>query len=87
MEYKAFISYRHSENGRRHAVALETALKRYAKPTLARPMKIKQTGLPKQEDYARAKRLWQACLASGVDNEYFQKGLDELERVWKEKTE
>jgi hypothetical protein len=40
MKYKAFISYRHSENGRRHAVALETALKRYAKPTLSRPMKI-----------------------------------------------
>ena len=40
MKYKAFISYRHSENGRRHAVALETALKRYAKPTLTRPMKI-----------------------------------------------
>jgi len=40
MKYKAFISYRHSENGRRHAVALETALKRYAKPTLARPMPI-----------------------------------------------
>ncbi len=40
MKYKAFISYRHSENGRRHAIALETALKRYAKPTLARPMKI-----------------------------------------------
>lgn len=40
MKYKAFISYKHSENGRRHAVALETALKRYAKPTLARPMKI-----------------------------------------------
>lgn len=40
MKYKAFISYRHTENGRRHAVALETALKRYAKPTLARPMKI-----------------------------------------------
>lgn len=40
MKYKAFISYRHTENGRRHAVALETALKRYAKPTLAFPMKI-----------------------------------------------
>ncbi|MFN0176634.1 MAG: toll/interleukin-1 receptor domain-containing protein [Saprospiraceae bacterium] len=40
MKYKAFISYRHSENGRRHAVALETALKRYARPTLAFPMKI-----------------------------------------------
>lgn len=40
MKYKAFISYRHTENGRRHAVALETALKRYAKPTLSRPMKI-----------------------------------------------
>jgi len=40
MQFKAFISYRHSENGRRHAVALETALKRYAKPILARPMSI-----------------------------------------------
>lgn len=39
-KYRAFISYRHSENGRRHAVALETALKRYAKPTFARPMSI-----------------------------------------------
>ena len=27
MKYKAFLSYKHSENGRRHAVALETALK------------------------------------------------------------
>jgi formylglycine-generating enzyme required for sulfatase activity len=40
MKYKAFISYKHSENGRRHAQALETALKRYAKPTLSRPMRI-----------------------------------------------
>jgi TIR domain len=40
MQFKAFISYRHSENGRRHAIALETALKRYAKPTLVRPMRI-----------------------------------------------
>lgn len=40
MKYKAFISYRHSENGRRHALALELALKRYAKPSLAFPMKI-----------------------------------------------
>ena len=40
MKFKAFISYKHSENGRRHAISLETALKRYAKPTLARPMKI-----------------------------------------------
>ncbi len=39
MKYKAFISYRHLSGGRQ-AVALETALKRYAKPTLARPMKI-----------------------------------------------
>jgi len=39
-KYKAFISYRHSENGRRHAVALETALKRYAKPRFSPPMKI-----------------------------------------------
>ncbi|MGI9159055.1 MAG: toll/interleukin-1 receptor domain-containing protein [Saprospiraceae bacterium] len=40
MKYKAFISYKHSENGRRHAQALETALKRYAKPTRSRPMRI-----------------------------------------------
>jgi len=38
--YRAFLSYRHSERGRQMAVALETALKRYAKPTLARPMPI-----------------------------------------------
>ncbi len=39
-KYKAFISYRHSEDGQRHAVALEAALKRYAKPRLSFPMKI-----------------------------------------------
>lgn len=39
-KYKAFISYRHSDEGRRHAVALETALKRFAKPRFVRPMKI-----------------------------------------------
>ncbi len=39
MKYRAFISYRHLSGGRQ-AVALETALKRYAKPTLSRPMKI-----------------------------------------------
>lgn len=39
-KYKAFISYRHSENGQRHAVALETALKRFAKPRFSLPMKI-----------------------------------------------
>ncbi len=39
-KYKAFISYKHSELGRRHAIALETGLKRYAKPLLQRPIKI-----------------------------------------------
>lgn len=39
MKYKAFISYRHSTGGH-HARALETALKRYAKPILSRPVKI-----------------------------------------------
>ncbi len=39
-KYKAFISYRHSELGRRHAVALESALKKYAKPLFTRPYKI-----------------------------------------------
>ena len=42
-------------------------------------------GLPKQADYARARRLYQACLALGVDNGYFEEKLAELERVWKEK--
>ncbi|MEO1624935.1 MAG: hypothetical protein AAFV25_07240 [Bacteroidota bacterium] len=39
-KYKAFISYKHSEISRTHAIALETALKRYAKPLFSRPMKI-----------------------------------------------
>lgn len=39
-KYKAFISYKHSPKSRQHAVSLETALKRYAKPTLAWPVKI-----------------------------------------------
>lgn len=39
-KYKAFISYKHSELGRSHAVALETGLKRYAKPLFQRPMSI-----------------------------------------------
>lgn len=38
---------------------------------------------PKKQDYERAKRLYQACLASGVDNGYFEKRLTKLERVWK----
>ena len=43
--------------------------------------------LPQKADYARAKRLYQACLAEDVDKEYFEKKLAELEKVWKEKTE
>ena len=43
--------------------------------------------LPKKADYERAKRLYQACLASGVDNGYFEKKIADLERVWKKKTE
>jgi hypothetical protein len=42
--------------------------------------------LPKQEDYERAKRLYQACLASDVDKRYFEQKLADLEQVWKEKT-
>jgi len=38
--YQAFITYKHSVKSTGHAVSLETALKRYAKPTLARPIKI-----------------------------------------------
>jgi TIR domain len=37
--YKAFISYKHVTSGR-FAAQLESALKRYAKPRLARPFKI-----------------------------------------------
>lgn len=40
MDYKAFISYKHNEFGRQHAVALEKALKQYAKPLLQRPIRI-----------------------------------------------
>ena len=39
MKYKAFISYKHS-TGRPHAESLEKALKNYAKPLLASPIKI-----------------------------------------------
>lgn len=40
MKYKAFISYRHSDFSRPHAEALESALKRYAKPLLKQPLSI-----------------------------------------------
>jgi hypothetical protein len=49
--------------------------------------KITNTGFPKTVDYERAKRLYQACLTSGVDNVYFEKKIADLEQVWKEKTE
>jgi len=39
-KYKAFISYKHSEISRMHAVQLESALKRYARPIFAPPIKI-----------------------------------------------
>lgn len=40
MKYKAFISYRHSELSRAHALGLEAALKRYAKPLFQPPMRV-----------------------------------------------
>lgn len=40
MNYKAFISYKHSIHGSSHAIALEKALKTYAKPLLSPPMRI-----------------------------------------------
>lgn len=40
MKYKAFISYRHSELSRAHALRLEAALKRYAKPLFQPPMRV-----------------------------------------------
>ena len=46
---------------------------------------ISQTGFPKKADYDRATRLYQACLDSGVDNEYFKKRIEGLKRVWEEK--
>ncbi len=64
--YKAFISYRHSENGRRHAAALETALKRYAKPTLARPMKIFRDEKHMKPDLSLPK-----LIRNGLDNSEF----------------
>ncbi len=64
--YKAFISYRHSENGRRHAVALETALKRYAKPTLAQPMKIFRDEKHMKPDLNLPK-----LIRNGLDNSEF----------------
>lgn len=40
VKYRAFISYRHSEVSRAHALALERALKRYAKPLFKPPMRV-----------------------------------------------
>ena len=40
MKYQAFISYKHSEHSRKYALALEHALKKYAKPMLKPPIKI-----------------------------------------------
>ncbi len=39
-KHKAFISYKHSELSRTQAIALESALKRYAKPFLKPPISI-----------------------------------------------
>ena len=39
-KHKAFISYKHSERGRMHAIALEKGLKSYAKPLLKPPVSI-----------------------------------------------
>jgi WD40 repeat protein len=40
MKYKAFISYKHDEESRAHAVALEKALKNYAQPLFSFPTRI-----------------------------------------------
>lgn len=40
MKYQAFISYKHTEHSRKYALALENALKKYAKPLLKPPIKI-----------------------------------------------
>jgi len=39
-KHKAFISYKHSDKGRMHAIALEKGLKSYAKPLLKPPVSI-----------------------------------------------
>lgn len=49
--------------------------------------KIRQTGLPKKEDYERALRLYDYCAKSGEAPEYFAQRVEELKKVWKEKTE
>jgi WD40 repeat protein len=43
--------------------------------------------LPKKQDYERAKRLYQACLASGVEKGHFEAKIGALEKVWKERGE
>jgi WD40 repeat protein len=40
IKYKGFISYKHSERNREHAIALESALKKYARSWLKPPLKI-----------------------------------------------
>lgn len=44
--------------------------------------------LPLKKDYARAHRLYEACLRLGGEEEgYFRKKMGELEAMWKERGE
>ena len=49
--------------------------------------KIRQTDFPKKEEYERALRLYEYCVKSGEAPEYFGQRVEELKKVWKEKTE
>lgn len=42
---------------------------------------------PQKEDYERALRLYDYCVNSGEEPEYFAQRVEELKKVWREKTE
>jgi hypothetical protein len=42
---------------------------------------------PQKEDYKRALRLYDYCVKSGEAPEYFEQRVEELKKVWKDKTE
>lgn len=49
--------------------------------------KIRNTSIPQKEDYERALRLFDYCEKNGEATEYFSQRIEELKKMWKEKTE
>ncbi|MCC7245660.1 MAG: WD40 repeat domain-containing protein, partial [Saprospiraceae bacterium] len=49
--------------------------------------KIATTFPVKKSDYERARRLYEACLRSGIEEQYFQQKIEDLDAVWKARGE